>query len=115
VRFSRPRRCWLLLLLLYIGADFLDPSIPGVFFLDNHALFLDGAVEAKSYQGPAADLRGPAPDPVTMNDVVQSRPSLRLSPSWSMLAGPAAEGRSPLAFQRRLLSSSAAARCTEDH
>jgi hypothetical protein len=45
LRFSRR---WTLLLLIYIAIDFMDPSIPGVFFFDNDALFMDGAVQAKS-------------------------------------------------------------------
>ena len=37
-----------LLALLYIAADFMDPSIPGVFFFDADQLFIDGAVQAKT-------------------------------------------------------------------
>jgi len=37
-----------LLLLLYITADFMDPLVPGVFFFDNDALFVDGAIQFKS-------------------------------------------------------------------
>jgi hypothetical protein len=37
-----------LLLLLYVTADFMDPSIPGVFFFDNDVLFVDGAIQFKS-------------------------------------------------------------------
>lgn len=40
-------RCLTLLLVLYVGVDFLDPAIPGVFFFDNPALFLDGVVQVK--------------------------------------------------------------------
>jgi hypothetical protein len=35
--------------LLYIAADFMDPSIPGVFFFDSDELFVDGAVQFKSH------------------------------------------------------------------
>jgi len=41
-------RHWVLLLTLYLGVDFMDPSIPGVFFFETEALFMDGVVEAKS-------------------------------------------------------------------
>ncbi len=37
-----------LLLLLYITADFIDPSVPGVFFFDNDVLFVDGVIQFKS-------------------------------------------------------------------
>lgn len=46
---SRRLPCqWALLLLFYVGADFMDPSIPGAFFFDSEELFIDGAVQAKS-------------------------------------------------------------------
>jgi hypothetical protein len=35
-------------LLLYITVDFMDPSIPGVFFFDNDILFVDGMIQLKS-------------------------------------------------------------------
>lgn len=38
-----------LLLLLYITADLIDPSVPGVFFFDDDALFVDGIVNLKSH------------------------------------------------------------------
>ncbi len=41
-------RHWALVLFIYIGVDFMDPSIPGVFFFDSDALFVDGVVQAKS-------------------------------------------------------------------
>jgi hypothetical protein len=44
----RPPRHWALLLLLYVAIDFTDPSIPGVFFFDTEAFFVDGVVQAKS-------------------------------------------------------------------
>jgi hypothetical protein len=44
----RPARRWLLLLLLYVAIDFMDPSIPGVFFFDTEFFFVDGVVQAKS-------------------------------------------------------------------
>lgn len=46
-RFRFPRR-WAILLLLYIAADFMDPSIPGAFFFDSGVLFVDGVVQVKS-------------------------------------------------------------------
>ena len=45
----RPRRLLPLLLLLYITVDFMDPSVPGVFFFDNDALFVDGVVQVKAH------------------------------------------------------------------
>jgi hypothetical protein len=48
-----------LLLLLYITADFMDPSIPGVFSFENDALFVDGVVQLKS--SASADLTPTAP------------------------------------------------------
>jgi hypothetical protein len=44
----RPPRHWALLFLLYVTIDFLDPSIPGVFFFDTESFFVDGVVQAKS-------------------------------------------------------------------
>jgi hypothetical protein len=41
-------RHWTLLLLIYITVDFMDPSIPGVFFFGSDELFVDGAIQAKS-------------------------------------------------------------------
>jgi hypothetical protein len=43
----RPARHWLLLLLLYVAIDFMDPSIPGVFCFDTEFFFVDGVVHAK--------------------------------------------------------------------
>jgi hypothetical protein len=34
--------------LAYVGADFLDPSVPGVFFFDSERLFVDSAVQTKT-------------------------------------------------------------------
>lgn len=44
----RLARYWVLLVGLYVAADFMDPSIPGVFFFDSEELFVDGAVQVKS-------------------------------------------------------------------
>jgi hypothetical protein len=41
-------RHWIALLLLYVALDFMDPSIPGVFFFDTQAFFVDGVVQTKS-------------------------------------------------------------------
>jgi hypothetical protein len=46
-----------LLLLLYVTADFMDPSIPGVFSFANDALFVDGVVKSNV----SADLTLTAP------------------------------------------------------
>jgi hypothetical protein len=48
-----------LLLLLYITADFMDPSIPGVFSFEDDALFVDGVVKSNA----SADLTLTAPTP----------------------------------------------------
>lgn len=40
-------RALIVALAVYLGADFLDPSIPGIFFLDNDQLFLDSVVHTK--------------------------------------------------------------------
>lgn len=39
---------WALLLFLYVAADLIDPSIPGVFSLESTGLFVDGVVQLKS-------------------------------------------------------------------
>ncbi len=44
---SRPVRLLTLLLLLYIGADFVSPSMRGAFCFENHELFIDGVAQAK--------------------------------------------------------------------
>lgn len=44
----RLSRHWALLVVLYLAADFMDPSIPGAFFFDSKELFVDGAVQVKS-------------------------------------------------------------------
>lgn len=54
----RLARGWTLLLFLYIGADFVDPSIPGIFFFDNHSLFVDGVVQFKGQQVSASVPKG---------------------------------------------------------
>lgn len=51
-----------LLLLLYVTADFMDPSVPGVFFFDNDVLFVDGVVQLKS--NASADLTPTEPMPL---------------------------------------------------
>jgi hypothetical protein len=37
-----------LLVFVYITADFMNPSVPGVFFFDNDAFFVDGVIQVKS-------------------------------------------------------------------
>jgi len=86
-------RHWTLLILIYIAADFTDPSIPGVFFFDNDALFMDGAIQAKSIapthlattepmplEGPTHDGEVAAP-----KRPVVSRPSRPQYLSWKNL------------------------------
>lgn len=53
-------RGWALFMLLYVGVDFCDPSIPGVFFFDSSNLFMDGIVQAKALDSPAKSLE-PSP------------------------------------------------------
>jgi hypothetical protein len=50
----RRLRPWAFLLVLYMGADFLDPAVPGIFFFDHDQLFLDGVVELKPIASPLA-------------------------------------------------------------
>ena len=52
---SRLARHWPLLLILYVVADFVDPSIPGVFFFESKQLFVDGVIQAKS-SAPSRDV-----------------------------------------------------------
>jgi len=46
-------RCWALVVLLFAGIDFLDPS-PGIFFLDHDRLFVAGVAEVKPAFPPPA-------------------------------------------------------------
>jgi hypothetical protein len=43
-----PGRVLVLLLLLYVTADFMNPSIPGAFSFENNDLFVDGVAQLKS-------------------------------------------------------------------
>lgn len=58
---SRRWRLWTLPLLLYVLADFADPSIPGVFFFDSGVLFVDGVVQLKSSASVELPAMQPAP------------------------------------------------------
>jgi len=89
---GRLPRHWTLLLLIYIIADFTDPSVPGVFFFDNDALFVDGAVQAKSdtthlVTPELVPLGGPAHDGeiAAATRQVVSRPSRPQCLSWKNL------------------------------
>lgn len=44
----RLSRHWALLLMLYVAIDFMNPTLPGVFYFDSGTLFVDGVVQAKS-------------------------------------------------------------------
>jgi hypothetical protein len=68
-------RRWVFILMLYIGMDFLDPSVPGVFFLDNDALFMDGLVQAKECHDAGPAVLDASPYPHRLGVVVPSRPS----------------------------------------
>jgi hypothetical protein len=84
-------RHWTLLLLFYLIADFTDPSVPGVFFFDNDALFVDGAIQAKSdtthlVTTELVPLGGPAHDEsAAATRQVVSRPSRPQYLSWKNL------------------------------
>lgn len=58
--FRFPRRL-ALVLLLYVAADFMDPSIPGVFFFDGGVLFVDGVIQLKS--SASSSVATPQPPP----------------------------------------------------
>ena len=102
---------WVFLFVLYIGADFLDPSIPGVFFLDNDALFMDGVVQKKGSHSARTALPEPAPDHARLTQVVEPRHV----PSRSMLGTRTPRRPVQQEFARRSLSPPASARSAEDH
>jgi hypothetical protein len=77
VRFPRQ---WTLLLLLYITVDFMDPSIPGVFFFDNDALFVDGVVQAKSTASTHLVTTEPAPFEGPPHDAEDAAAKLQVVP-----------------------------------
>jgi hypothetical protein len=88
---SRLFRRWTLLLLLYIVADFADPSIPGVFFFDSGALFIDGVVQVKSSASDDVTVAQPTPlrSTVACHDEhvfakarIGARPSLQRPVRW---------------------------------
>ena len=103
----RASRLSAMLFLLYIAMDFCDPSIPGVFFLDNDALFADGIVNVKGGSASTSPL-GPAS---SRDPSRASRPRRARSPR--MPVGPPASrpGKHPRA--RRSLPPSAASSTTE--
>jgi len=90
----RLSRHWALLLFLYIAADFMDPSIPGVFFFDSRVLFVDGVVQLKSHA--SRDLAAIEPtafgrsagyrvENVAATVRVSTRPSLPRQTPWKNL------------------------------
>lgn len=89
-------RHWTLILLLYVVADFMDPSIPGVFFFDSGVLFIDGVVQVKSDASTSVAMPAPMPfedRPADYSDrsVVANKlqtgspPSLRRPALWKKL------------------------------
>jgi hypothetical protein len=104
-------RHWMLLFLLYIGADFLDPSIPGVFFLDNDALYVDGVIHTNGHHGLTPAQQGHAPYPAELTQLVSPRPV----PSRPMLDGLALQWRVKQTLPRHSVSGPASPRATEDH
>jgi hypothetical protein len=88
-------RYWTLLLLLYVAADFMDPSIPGVFFFDSGTvLFVDGVVQLKANASThlATPERIPSGGPADYDDKsaaarvrAVSRPSLPQRVPWKNL------------------------------
>ena len=91
----RISRNWAFLMLLYISADFVDPSVPGVFFLDNESLFVDSVIQAKHT---AVILKAPAVGPrasaLPLSHVPQvAAPRPRFEPGlWSCCQLPLARG-----------------------
>jgi hypothetical protein len=89
---SRRLPCqWALLLFLYIAFDFMDPSIPGVFFFDSDELFVDGVVQLKSHT--SRDLAATEPtafgrsasyavEKVAVTTRFSTRPSLSRQTHW---------------------------------
>ena len=70
----RRLRPWALLLVLYMGADFLDPAVPGIFFFDHDKVFVDGVVELKPVVAPLAPHQ-PAPGSGSRAVEVERRPA----------------------------------------
>ena len=84
----RRLRPWALLLVVYLGADFLDPSVPGIFFLDRDRLFVDSVVEVKPTFSPLAPQHAtPGVDGPSVE--VQRRPALGRPVVLASRAGPA--------------------------
>jgi hypothetical protein len=102
-------RRWVFVLLLYIGSDFLDPSVPGVFFLDNEALFMDGLVQAKGCQDVGPAVLDASPYPHRLGVIVPPRPTPR--PRDVALRPPS---RRILSFAESSASSQAASPSTAD-
>jgi hypothetical protein len=67
------RRALTLVLLLYLTMDYCDPSVPGVFFFDSEALFME-SVQAKTPVSIAAPprLASPLPARETLEKTIQS-------------------------------------------
>jgi len=63
--------------LMHVGADFLDPSVPGVFFFDARDLFVDGAVQSKLEPDPIPTAAGPAHEAITIERLTGNRPAPR--------------------------------------
>jgi hypothetical protein len=103
-------RSWTLLILVYITVDFLDPSIPGVFFLDNDALFVDSVVHPKQVSSvlPAPVSRAALPIDIARDAGVRTA----LGPALTGV-GRVDRGARPLA--RRHLPSSSPSSSPEDH
>ena len=68
----RAARYWTLLFALYLAADFLDPSIPGVFCFANEALFVDGVVQCKGEGVSVGAPDEPTPPLGFANDIIGS-------------------------------------------
>jgi len=101
---------WTLLLVLYIGVDFVDPSTPGVFFFDNDALFMDGVVQPRG-EVVASPAHAESPQPVDrVSDVIES-PDVS---SKLIVFAPTRHGRRTQ-FLRDSPTSSARPSASEDH
>jgi hypothetical protein len=95
-------------LLLYLVADYSDPSLPGVFSLHADSLFLDGALEARA-QPSKARFESPAPPPLMdpPREAAPSDPPSRLARS---------SGRPPVPCARtRIVAAACLDARSEDH
>lgn len=89
-------------LLLYLTADYCDPSVPGVFFFDSESFFME-SVEAKTPVSFAAPSRPASPLPVprpvetpTIRSTALARASVVRAPYFPRMHLAASHPRSPV-------------------